>query len=220
MDVQIANSWKQLLQEEFAKPYFAQLAESVRMEYSAGTVYPNGRDIFRAFDLCDPQDIKIVILGQDPYHGHGQAHGLAFSVPRGVQIPPSLHNIFKEIQQDIGISAPLDGNLERWATQGVFLLNTILTVRRGEPGSHRTIGWQLFTDVVISLISKTSEHACFMLWGSYAQSKAPLIDQGKHLILKAPHPSPFSAHKGFLGCKHFSRANVYLRGRGKTPINW
>jgi len=220
MDVKIEKSWKKVLQEEFDKPYFEELANFVRDEYKSKTVFPPPKDIFKAFDLCPFDKVKVVILGQDPYHGPGQAHGLCFSVNHGVQSPPSLINIYKEIQSDIGGEIPSHGNLEHWAKQGVFLLNAILSVIAHMPTSHQNKGWETFTDEVIRIISEKKEHAVFMLWGAYAQSKEWMIDESKHLILKAPHPSPLSASRGFFGCKHFSKANEFLKEHEMEEIQW
>lgn len=221
MDVKIEASWKDVLKTEFSKPYFEQAALHVKTEKSQGkTIYPPGSLIFNAFNTTPFDKVKVVILGQDPYHGPGQAHGLCFSVQNGVQPPPSLINIFKELQDDIGIDPPAHGNLTHWAQQGVFLLNASLTVRAGEPMSHSKIGWAQFTDTVIKTISNKKEHVVFLLWGKFAQEKKILIDETKHLILKAAHPSPLSANNGFLGCKHFSRTNEYLVKNGIDPIDW
>lgn len=220
MDVKIEPSWKQVLQEEFSKPYFEELANFVRDEYKSKQVFPPPKDIFKAFDLCPFDKIKVVILGQDPYHGDGQAHGLCFSVNKNIPMPPSLVNIYKEIISDIGGQMPSHGNLEHWAEQGVFLLNAILSVVAHQPTSHQNKGWETFTDEVIRLIAEKKEHVVFMLWGAYAQSKEWMIDQNKHLVLKAPHPSPLSAHRGFLGCKHFSKANEFLAKNDLSPIEW
>lgn len=220
MDVRIESSWKAVLQEEFNKPYFQQLAEFVRKEYQSKTVFPPPADIFKAFDLCPFDQVKVVILGQDPYHGPGQAHGLCFSVSENVQMPPSLVNIYKEIQSDLGLAPPAHGNLEHWAKQGVFLLNATLTVIARQAGSHQNKGWETFTDAVIQLIAEKKEHVVFMLWGAYAQNKAWMIDANKHLVLQAPHPSPLSAHRGFFGSRHFSQANEYLEKNGLEPIQW
>lgn len=218
MDVKIAESWKNLLSDEFEKPYFQKLIGFVKEEYQSHTIYPPGKLIFNAFDQCAFEDTKVVIIGQDPYHGAGQANGLCFSVNDGVRIPPSLRNIFKEIQDDLGHSIPKSGNLERWARQGVFLLNATLTVREGEAGSHQRKGWEEFTTAVIQKISDNKDGVVFMLWGKYAQDKGAVVDHTKHLILKAPHPSPLA--KGFNGCKHFSQANEYLKAREQAEINW
>jgi uracil-DNA glycosylase len=220
MDVKIGPSWKVLLQEEFDKPYFEELAAFVKSEYQSKKVFPPPKDIFKAFDLCPFDQVKVVMLGQDPYHGPGQAHGLCFSVNHGIQKPPSLINIYKEIESDIGKPVPEHGNLEHWARQGVFLLNATLTVIAHLAGSHQKKGWETFTDEVIRLISQNKEHVVFMLWGAYAQNKEWMIDDSKHLVLKAPHPSPLSAHRGFFGCTHFSKANEYLKERGSEPIEW
>lgn len=220
MDVKIAVSWKSQLSEEFGKPYFEQLTGFVKSEYSQYTVYPPGQEIFRAFDACSFQEVKVVIIGQDPYHGPGQANGLCFSVHEGVRVPPSLVNIFKEIQADLGKPIPKSGELERWAGQGVLLLNATLTVRAGTPGSHQNKGWETFTDAVIQKISDEKQNVVFLLWGSYAQKKGAIIDRNKHLVLMAAHPSPFSADRGFFGCKHFSKANTYLKSKGLKEIDW
>jgi uracil-DNA glycosylase len=220
MDVKIEPTWKALLQEEFDKPYFQELAAFVKEEYQSKKIFPPPKDIFKAFDLCPFDKVKVVILGQDPYHGPGQAHGLCFSVNKNIPMPPSLVNIYKEIQSDLGGQIPPHGNLEHWAREGVFLLNATLTVIAHMAGSHQKKGWETFTDEVIRLISEKKEHVVFMLWGAYAQDKAWMIDESKHLILKAPHPSPLSAHRGFFGCKHFSQANEYLKSKGLEPINW
>lgn len=207
--------------EEFQKPYFAALVAFIKDEIRKGkTIYPPGRFIFRAFDLCPIDKVKVVILGQDPYHGPGQAHGLCFSVPKGVPLPPSLQNIFHELRADLGIALPSHGDLTGWAEQGVFLLNAILTVEAHKPASHRGKGWEIFTDRVIQIISQVRPHVVFMLWGQYARSKKPLIDPHKHLILEATHPSPYSAANGFFGCKHFSQANNFLIAHGIEPIDW
>ena len=221
MKVAIAESWQQRLQPEFDKPYFQELAEFVRHEYSTQRVYPPGRLIFNAFDKCSFDDTRVVILGQDPYHGEGQANGLSFSVADGVTKPPSLINIFKEIQDDLGISVPKSGNLERWAVQGVLLLNATLTVRAGQAGSHQGKGWETFTDAAIKVLSEQKEHIVFMLWGAYAQKKGAVIDASKHLVLKSKHPSPMAAQwGGWFGNKHFSQANEYLREQGLPEIDW
>ena len=220
MNVRIESSWKGLLQEEFSKPYFRALTDFVREEYQQKRVFPPPKNIFSAFDLCPFDQVKVVILGQDPYHGPGQAHGLCFSVNEEVPMPPSLINIYKEIASDTGRPVPAHGNLEHWARQGVFLLNATLTVIAHMAGSHQKKGWETFTDEVIRLIAEKKEHVVFMLWGAYAQDKAWMIDEQKHLILKAPHPSPLSAHRGFFGCHHFSRGNAYLKNHGLEPIEW
>ena len=220
MDVKIASNWKSLLAEEFEKPYFQQLTAFVRDEYRNQTIYPKGLDIFKAFDRCDFSNVKVVIIGQDPYHGPGQANGLCFSVGEGMRFPPSLLNIFKEIREDLGKPIPLSGDLERWAKQGVLLLNATLTVKANCPGSHQNKGWETFTDAVIKKISDEKEGIVFLLWGAYAQKKGEMIDRNKHLVLMSAHPSPFSADRGFFGCRHFSKANAYLKSKGKDEIDW
>ncbi|HYC40648.1 MAG TPA: uracil-DNA glycosylase [Chitinophagaceae bacterium] len=221
MDVKIESSWKEILKEEFAKPYFQNLVHHIRTEKSQGkTIYPAGNNIFNAFNTTPFFKIKVVILGQDPYHGPGQAHGLCFSVPRGVAPPPSLINILKELSADVGVQIPGHGNLTHWAEQGVFLLNASLTVRAAEPMSHSRIGWAEFTHTVIRKISELRQHVVFMLWGRLALEKRPLIDERKHLVLCAAHPSPLSAAAGFVGCRHFSKANEYLVSKGIDPIDW
>ncbi len=220
MDVQIESSWKQHLQTEFDKPYFANIVNVVKQDIASGkAVYPPGKLIFNAFDKTPFDKVKVVILGQDPYHGAGQAHGLCFSVQRGVKPPPSLVNIFKEIKADLGIDSPSHGCLEKWAEQGVFLLNAILTVRAGEPASHSKIGWETFTDEVIRKISDEKRGVVFMLWGNFARAKKTLIDTSKHYVLESAHPSPFSAER-FFGCRHFSKANEILVKQSLTPIDW
>jgi uracil-DNA glycosylase len=222
MDVKIESSWKAVLKEEFAKPYFEQIVYFLKTERMAGkTIYPPGPLIFNAFDQTPFDEVKVVIIGQDPYHGAGQAHGLCFSVQDGVSPPPSLVNIFKEIQTDIGVEMAFKkGNLTHWAQQGVLLLNAALTVRANEPFSHSKIGWATFTDAVIQKIAEEKERVIFLLWGKFAQEKQALIDETKHHVLKAAHPSPFSADKGFFGCKHFSKTNQLLQAQGKDPIDW
>lgn len=220
MNIKIEPSWKEALEEEFGKPYFANLTKSVQDAYLGRTVFPPSQYIFNAFTLCPFDQVKVVILGQDPYHGTGQAHGLSFSVPDGVRVPPSLKNIYKEIKNDLGTEVPESGNLERWAKQGVLLLNATLTVEESNAGSHQGLGWEIFTDAVIKTISDQKEHVVFLLWGKYAQAKGTLIDETKHLILQAPHPSPFSAHTGFFGCRHFSQTNEYLTKQALAPIEW
>ena len=220
MEVRIEPSWHEVLKDEFEKPYFSLLTSFVRKEYQTQTIYPPAKLIFNAFDICPFDKVKVVIIGQDPYHGYGQAHGLCFSVNDGVQFPPSLINIFKEIERDLGIPFPTSGNLERWAKQGVFLLNATLTVRAGMAGSHQNKGWEEFTDSVIKELSDKREHLVFMLWGSYAQKKGSVIDTKKHLVLKTVHPSPLSAYRGFIGCGHFRQANDYLRQNGIEEIKW
>ncbi|MCX6205441.1 MAG: uracil-DNA glycosylase [Bacteroidetes bacterium] len=221
MQVKIEESWKIRLKEEFEKPYFLQLIEHLKAEKALNKqIYPAGTNIFNAFDSTPFDQVKLVILGQDPYHGHGQAHGLSFSVQDGVAIPRSLQNIFKELQADIGLPIPTSGNLTVWAERGVLLLNASLTVRANEPASHAQLGWLTFTDQVIRTLSAEKKGLVFLLWGKFAQEKQILIDDSKHLILKAAHPSPFSAEKGFFGCKHFSKANEYLVRKGYDPIDW
>jgi len=220
MDVKIEASWKEILRNEFSKPYFEQIALHLKTEKQQGKIiYPPGSFIFNAFNTTPFDKVKVVILGQDPYHGPGQAHGLCFSVQNGIQSPPSLVNIFKELKEDIGIDIPNHGNLTYWAEQGVFLLNASLTVRAGDPMSHSKIGWATFTDTVIKKISELKKNIVFLLWGKFAQEKRTLIDESKHLILKAAHPSPLSV-TGFLGCRHFSKTNEYLMKNGIDPIDW
>lgn len=220
MEVKIDPSWKNILSEEFKKPYFKELVSFVKEEYATNKIYPPGKSIFRAFDLCSFDDLKVVILGQDPYHGAGQANGLCFSVHDGVAFPPSLKNIYKEIEADLGVKMPPTGNLDGWARQGVLLLNATLTVRAGLAGSHQKKGWEQFTDAVIKQVSNLKDNVVFILWGRYAQEKGQVIDHFKHCVLEAAHPSPFSAHSGFFGCKHFSKANEYLMAVDKEPIAW
>ncbi len=220
MDVRIDESWKTVLAGEFEKPYFAVLTDFVRNEYKTRTIHPPARLIFNAFDQCPYTDLKVVILGQDPYHGPGQAHGLCFSVNDGIDFPPSLLNIFKELKNDIGREIPESGNLSGWAKQGVLLLNATLTVRAGQAGSHQNKGWEEFTDAVIHKINEQKKHTVFILWGNYAINKARFIDREKHLILSSVHPSPLSASRGFFGNSHFSKANRFLQSNGLTPIQW
>ncbi|MES2003498.1 MAG: uracil-DNA glycosylase [Bacteroidota bacterium] len=221
MDVKIEASWKEMLKHEFTKPYFLQVATHLKTEKATGAVvYPPGQLIFNAFNTTPFTGVKVVILGQDPYHGAGQAHGLSFSVPDGVPPPPSLVNIYKELHADIGMPIPKKGNLTKWAKQGVFLLNAMLTVRANEPASHSKIGWMDFTDAVIRKLSDEKEGIVFLLWGKFAQEKQVLIDETKHHVLKAAHPSPFSADKGFFGCRHFSKTNELLMKQGLAPIDW
>lgn len=221
MDVQIEKSWKKVLQMEFTKPYFLQIAAHLRSEKAThATIYPPGQLIFNAFEHTHFDQLKVVILGQDPYHGAGQAHGLSFSVSDGIKPPPSLVNIFKELKKDIGMPIPSSGNLTAWAQQGVLLLNAVLTVRANEPASHAKIGWMDFTNAVIQKISTEKKGIVFLLWGKFAHEKQVFIDATKHHILKAAHPSPFSADKGFFGCKHFSKTNELLMQQGIDPINW
>lgn len=220
MQVRINKDWQTLLQAEFDKPYFADLVSFVHSEYATHRIYPPGKLIFNAFDACPPGKLKVVILGQDPYHGDGQAHGLCFSVNDGVPLPPSLVNIYKEISDEYGKPAPASGNLLRWANQGVLLLNATLTVRANIAGSHQGRGWETFTDAVIKSISDNKENVVFLLWGAYAGRKAELIDTAKHCVLKSAHPSPLSAYRGFFGNGHFRKANDYLVSTGQTPIDW
>ena len=221
MNVKIEDSWKVALKDEFTKDYFLQIATFIKTEKALGKIiYPPGTLLFNAFDKTPFDKVKVVLLGQDPYHNPGQAHGLSFSVPQGVTKPPSLINIFKELQTDLGIAPSVDGNLEKWAMQGVLLLNASLTVRKNEPGSHSKIGWINFTDAVIKKISTKKKGLVFLLWGKFAQDKQALIDETKHHVLKAAHPSPFSADKGFFGCKHFSKTNEFLMLEGLQPIDW
>jgi uracil-DNA glycosylase len=220
MEVRIEDSWKQKLAPEFDKPYFEELTRFVKNEYTNGRVYPPAKLIFNAFDLCPFDNVKVVIIGQDPYHGPGQAHGLCFSVPEGIDFPPSLVNIFKEINDDLHVEIPLSGNLERWAKQGVLLLNATLTVKAHQAGSHQNKGWEQFTDAAIRILNEEKEHLVFLLWGSYAQRKGEFIDRKRHLVLQSPHPSPLSAYRGFFGNGHFSKANAYLTENGLESINW
>ncbi len=220
MNIKIAPTWKGHLIDEFNKPYFTTLIDFVKSEYKTHTVYPPGKEIFRAFDCCDFDDVKVVIIGQDPYHGPGQANGLCFSVHDGLRMPPSLLNIFKEIHQDLDKPVPKSGDLERWCHQGVLLLNATLTVRASEAGSHQNKGWEIFTDAVIKQISNTKNNVVFLLWGAYAQKKGEIIDRKKHLVLMSAHPSPFSADRGFFGSKHFSKTNAYLKSKGLKEIEW
>ncbi|MDR0962474.1 MAG: uracil-DNA glycosylase [Mediterranea sp.] len=220
MNVLIEESWRERLQPEFDKAYFEQLVNFVHQEYRTQTVYPPGKLIFNSFNLCPYDAVKVVIIGQDPYHGAGQAHGLCFSVNDGVAFPPSLVNIFKEIKADIGNDAPPSGNLTRWAEQGVLLLNATLTVRAGQAGSHQKHGWEEFTDAVIRILAEQRERLVFILWGAYAQRKGAFIDRSKHLVLTSAHPSPLSAYNGFYGNKHFSTTNTYLKAHGKKEIVW
>lgn len=220
MDVKIEESWKAHLKEEFEKEYFIKVTNFIRGEYQIKQIFPPAKLIFNAFDHTPFDKVKVVILGQDPYHNDGQAHGLSFSVNDGIQFPPSLINIFKEINADLGIPIPKSGNLTRWADQGVLLLNATLTVQAHQAGSHQNKGWENFTDAAIKKLADERENLVFLLWGSYAQKKAAFIDGNKHLILKSVHPSPLSAHRGFFGNKHFSQINEYLRSKGQTPIEW
>lgn len=220
MNVRIDESWRRVLQPEFDKPYFEILTSYVRRAYQTTTCYPPARLIFHAFDACPFDRVRVVILGQDPYHEPNQAEGWAFSVPDGVRIPPSLENIYKEQQRDLGIPVPSSGHLERWVNQGVLLLNATLTVEAHKAGSHQGKGWEELTDAAIMALSSQREHIVFMLWGSYAQRKGQYINRRRHLVLEAPHPSPLSAYRGFIGCGHFSAANAYLIQHGQEPINW
>lgn len=220
MNVRIDESWRAVLQPEFDKPYFEILTSFVRHAYSTTTCYPPARLIFHAFDACPFDKVRVVILGQDPYHEPGQAEGWAFSVPDGVRVPPSLENIYKELQRDLGVPAPVSGHLERWVEQGVLLLNATLTVEAHRAGSHQNKGWEELTDAAIMALNERREHLVFMLWGSYAQRKGQFINRRKHLVLEAPHPSPLSAYRGFIGCGHFSAANNYLLQHRLPPVQW
>ena len=220
MEVRIAPQWKALIGAEFEKEYFSELVTFVKQEYATHRIFPAGRNIFRAFEKCMPDDLKVVIIGQDPYHGIGQAIGLCFSVNDGVPFPPSLVNIFQEVKSDVGSPIPTSGNLDRWAEQGVLLLNAVLTVRAHEAASHAGKGWERFTDAVVQAIAQHKQGIVYMLWGNYAQRKAAMVDPQKNCILKSVHPSPLSAHRGFFGCRHFSQANQYLTQTGRTPIVW
>ena len=220
MDIKIDSSWKSRLANEFNAPYFEQLTNFVRDAYTHHQIFPPAKLIFNAFDLCPFDKVKVVIIGQDAYHGLGQAHGLSFSVNENIPLPPSLKNIYQEIRSDLGIQPLSHGNLERWAKQGVLLLNATLTVQTDLAGSHQKKGWETFTDSAIKAVAEEKEHVVFLLWGNYAQQKAQYIDRTKHLVLTAVHPSPLSAHRGFFGCKHFSQANQYLKEHGLEPINW
>lgn len=220
MDVRIEGSWKERLEEEFDKPYFQTLISFVKEEYRSTIVYPPGALIFSAFDHCPFDETRVVIVGQDPYHGKGQANGLCFSVKEGIRFPPSLQNIFKEIEMDIGNPFPTSGNLERWADQGVLLLNATLTVRASAAGSHQNKGWENFTDAVLRRLSDEKEGLVFLLWGAYAQKKGDFLNTERHCVLKSPHPSPFSANSGFFGSKHFSKTNQYLASKGLKEIEW
>jgi uracil-DNA glycosylase len=220
MDIRLEKSWKQKLQDEFSKQYFVDLIEFVRDEYTNHTIYPPGPYIFRALDTTPLTSVKVVIIGQDPYHGPGQANGLSFSVAEGVRIPPSLQNIYKEIEADLGIAAPDSGDLTRWAAQGVLMLNATLTVKAKSPGSHQNKGWEEFTDAVIKVLNDEKQNLVFLLWGKYAQKKGEIIDRQKHLVLESPHPSPFSANRGFFGNKHFSKTNRYLEEKGDEKVDW
>jgi uracil-DNA glycosylase len=220
MNVRVSPAWRELLAAEFDKPDFAALAEFVREEYRSGRVYPAAKNVFRAFDKCSLDNLRVVIIGQDPYHGEGQANGLCFSVNEGMPHPPSLRNIFKEIESDIGTPAPASGNLDRWAEQGVLLLNSVMTVRASEPASHAGKGWESFTDGVVEAIASSRSEIVYILWGNYAQRKASMVDSSRNLVLRSAHPSPFSANSGFFGSRPFSKTNEYLKQRGKEPIVW
>lgn len=220
MEISFEPTWKKVLQTELGKPYFTELTTKVCAAYLKGSVFPPQQFVFGALELCPFDQVKVVIIGQDPYHRIGQAHGLSFSVPEGISLPPSLKNIYKEISADLGKLMPHTGNLEHWAKQGVLLLNATLTVENGKPGSHQGWGWEEFTDVIIKTVSDKKEQVVFLLWGNYARAKKSLIDTGKHLVLEAPHPSPFSAHTGFFGSRHFSQTNAYLKEHGIAPIDW
>lgn len=220
MDVKIEPSWKYLMEQEFKKDYFQSLVAFIKQEYQSGKVYPPGSQIFRAFDFCPVDQVKVVVIGQDPYHGDGQANGLCFSVAEGVPMPPSLLNIFKELKNDLGKEIPPHGSLERWAKQGVLLLNATLTVKAKQPGSHQNKGWEQFTDAVIKELSNQKEKLIFILWGAYAQKKGEVIDTNRHFIISSPHPSPFAAHRGFFGSKPFSKTNTFLQQLGKQTIDW
>lgn len=220
MNVRIEESWHNALADQWELPYFKSLTDFVRAQYAATTVYPPASKIFAAFDACPFDKVKVVILGQDPYHGPGQANGLCFSVNPGVPFPPSLVNIFKEVSSDTGASCPPDGDLSRWARQGVFLLNSVLTVEQGHAASHASHGWETLTDAAITALSARREHIVFLLWGNYAINKGRLIDRNRHLVLSSVHPSPLSAHRGFFGNKHFSQANAYLQAHNLAPIQW
>ncbi len=216
----ITNDWLSVLQPEFSKPYYKSLYETVKKEYETYRIYPDSKDIFNAFHFTPLKEVKVVIIGQDPYHNVGQAHGLCFSVQPGIDVPPSLVNIYKELQDDLGCFIPEHGHLTKWASQGVLLLNTVLTVRAHEANSHRGIGWETFTDAVISALDKEDRPIVFLLWGAPAQKKKQMLHNPKHLILEAPHPSPLSAYRGFFGCRHFSKTNAFLESNGLTPIDW
>ena len=218
--INISDSWYHLLKDEFQKDYFIELADKVRSRYKIATVYPHPSNIFKAFNMTPVDDVKVVILGQDPYHGPNQANGLCFSVEKGIKLPPSLKNIYKELENDLQIKLPLHGSLDSWADQGVLLLNSVLTVESGKANSHKGYGWEIFTEAVIKKLSKKKENIVFILWGRNAQEKESNIASDKHLILKAAHPSPLSAYNGFWGCSHFSKTNNYLKSKSITPINW
>ena len=219
-EVRIAEDWKAVIGGEFSKPYFEELISFVKQEYATSQVFPAGRNIFRAFDKCPFDNVKVVIIGQDPYHGDGQANGLCFSVNDGVPFPPSLKNIFKEVYDDVGTPIPASGDLDRWAEQGVLLLNSVLTVKAHNAASHAGRGWEIFTDAVVRAIAERKQGVVYMLWGSYAQRKGAMVNPQENLILHSVHPSPLSAYRGFFGCRHFSKANDYLKAIGKEPIEW
>lgn len=220
-EIKMEESWKAVLEKEFSKPYFNEIKQKILREKEKGKkIFPAGDNIFKAFDLCPFSQVKVVLLGQDPYHGLGQAHGLSFSVPDGMKMPPSLQNIFKELKEDVGKELPSTGNLEPWASQGVLLLNAFLTVNQSEPLSHSKFGWDIFTDAVIRVMNEEKYNLVFILWGAFARSKKKLINTSKHLVLEAAHPSPFSSHQGFFGSKPFSKTNEYLRQHGIPEINW
>lgn len=220
MNVKIEDSWKQALKKEFKSDYFSELATFVKREYTDRTVYPPPKDIFRAFNICPVDKVKVIIIGQDPYHGANQANGLCFSVAEGTSHPPSLQNIFKEIKDDLGKPPPESGSLDHWGRQGVLLLNATLTVVGGQAGAHQGKGWERFTDAAIKYLSDNKKNLVFLLWGNYAQEKGAQIDRQKHFVLQSPHPSPFSADRGFFGCRHFSKANTYLLMHGMSPVDW
>ncbi len=220
MDIKVPSSWEKALREELGKTYIESLSETLRIKYDESAIFPPKDLVFNALELCSFDEVRVVILGQDPYHGKGQAHGLSFSVRDGVKLPPSLKNIYKEIASDLGREIPENGNLERWAKQGVLLLNATLTVEAGKPGSHQGLGWEQFTDAIIKKVSAEKEHVVFLLWGNYARAKKALIDTSKHLVLEAPHPSPFSAHTGFFGSHHFSQTNKYLAEHNLPTVDW
>ena len=220
MDVKIAQDWKEILQPEFDKPYVRELTDFIRQEYASRRIFPRAGNIFRAFDKCPFDKLKVVIIGQDPYHGEGQANGLCFSVADGIPFPPSLQNIFQEVSSDLNRPVPASGNLDRWGEQGVLLLNAVLTVRAHEAASHAGRGWETFTDAVVRAIAERKQGLVSLLWGSYAQRKGAIADPARNCILKAVHPSPLSAYRGFIGCRHFSQANAYLRSQGKAEIEW
>ncbi len=221
VNLELSEKWMRHLEPEFAKPYMDDLRKFLQTEYeNKKLIYPEQKNYFRALDLVDPEDVKVVILGQDPYHGPGQAHGLSFSVASGVRFPPSLKNIFKELQSDMNIQSPKHGDLTKWAEQGVLLLNSVLTVVDGQAASHQKKGWETFTDKIIDVVNQASPHCVFVLWGAYAQKKAAFVDRKKHLVIESVHPSPLSSHRGFFGSKPFSKANQWLQNQGQKPVNW